>query len=295
MCYSIKQGGYIMKQLNTKPEIINQYLLLYFEIISIKLTYLSYKKNIQNVFGNNERIFNTLKKEMDEYLNAINVELEILKFMLKNEKKLYVSDIYNVLNKFNENYKERYFYMENLYGNLQTALEMEFEYKFYAPRYKPKYLIKEDISSYITYLKGFNIDRIKEFLINEQIYDEQSLDKVLENTKILDVDAKENIDMFGVCDKGVIIPKIKDSLSSLINIHELVHQALLNKKDILDEEIVFCEDLPKFYELLFKSFNIYINEECNESEIALELLENYNEEIFEEQINKLNKIKNSKR
>ena len=66
-------------------------------------------------------------------------------------------------------------------------------------------------------------------MIDEEIYDEHGLDETLQKTKILDVDAKENIEMFGVYDKGVIIPKSKDALSCLISIHELVYQALLNK------------------------------------------------------------------
>ena len=90
---------------------------------------------------------------------------------------------------------------------------------------------------------------------------------------------------------SVIIPKSKDALSCLISIHELVYQALLNKKDEVEDEITFGEDLPKFYELLFKARNTYITEECNESNVALELFEDYNEESFEEQINKLDRIR----
>ena len=284
-----------MEQFNTKPDIINQYLLLRFEIITVKLTYLNYKRKVENVFENNERILNTLKKETDEYLESLYNEIKILKFMYKNEKKLYTSNIYKVINEFSEKYKGRYFYLESLYANLQTALEMEWDSKFYVPRNKPKYLNEEDVEKYITYIKGFNFDIVKEFLIDEEIYDEHGLEETLQKTKILDVDDKENIEMFGVYDKGVIIPKAIDSLSCLISVHELVHQALLTKKDELEDEITFGKDLPKFYELLFKARNSYITEECNESNVALELFEDYNEESFEEQINKLSRLKNDRR
>lgn len=284
-----------MEQFNTKPDIINQYFLLKFEIITVKLTYSNYKRKVRNVFGNNEKILNTLEKEMDEYLEDLHNEVKILKFMYENEKKLYTSNIYKIINGFSEKYKERYFYLESLYGNLQTALDMEYEYRFYVPRNKPKYLIEDDIKKYITYLKVFNFDIVKEFLVDEEIYNEQDLEQVLRKVKILNVEAKENIDMFGIYDNVIIVPVVKDSISTLINVHELVHEALLNKKDELDDEIVLGEDLPKFYELLFKSRNTYINEECNENKTALELFEDYNEENFEEQISKLIRIKNRER
>ena len=285
----------MLEKFSTKPDIINQYLLLIFEIITVKLTYLNYKRKVENVFGNNERILNILKKETDEYLESLYNEIKVLKFMYKNEKKLYTSNIYKVRNDFDKKYEKRYFYLESLYANLQTALEMKWDSKFYVPRNKPKYLNEEDVEKYITYIKGFNFDIVKEFLIDEEIYDEQGLEETLQKTKILNVDAKENIEMFGIYDKGVIIPKAKDALSCLISVHELVHQALLTKKDELEDEITFGEDLPKFYELLFKARNTYITEECNESSVALELFEDYNEESFEEQINKLSRLKNSTR
>ena len=37
-----------MEQFNTKPDIINQYLLLKFENITVKLTYLNYKRKVEN-------------------------------------------------------------------------------------------------------------------------------------------------------------------------------------------------------------------------------------------------------
>ena len=151
----------MLEKFSTKPDIINQYLLLRFEIITVKLTYLNYKRKVENVFENNERILTTLKKETDEYLESLYNEIKVLKFMYKNEKKLYTSNIYKVRNDFDKKYEERYFYLESLYANLQAALEMEWDSKFYIPRNKPKYLNEEDVEKYINYVKGFNFDIVK--------------------------------------------------------------------------------------------------------------------------------------
>lgn len=281
-----------MKQVSAKSEIIRQYLLSYQEIAIIKFTLWNYNKKIDKVFSGNEEVKKILKNELENYINNVKIELKVLSFLLSNERKLYLTDIYNLLDIFDKNYEERFTYLQELIANLQTALDMEYIYKFYLPRNKPKYLNEQDYEGYITYAKGFNLKRIKEFLVAEEIYDENTLDEVLKNAKILDINVKENIDMFGIFDKGLIIPLVKDDLSSLIAIHELVHQALVsNKEKLNDDEISLGEELPIFYEDVFKKQNGYVNEPIREDGIILEMLEDYKEEGFEEQVNKLKKLK----
>lgn len=281
-----------MKQINAKPEIIRQYLLSYQEIAMVKFTHWNYNQKIDKVFDNNENMKKLLQTELGNYLQNVKIEMQVLKFVLKNEKKLYLTDIYSLLDIFDKNYEARFEYLQELINNLQTALDMEYSYRFYSPRKNIKYLDEKDYEDYINYVKGFNINRVKEFLVSEEIYEESDLEETLKKIKFLNVSPKDNLDFFGLFENGLVIPKVNDDFSCIVAIHELVHQALVNNKEELqDDEIVFGEELPRFYEGVFIKQNDYVNLEIKMNNNVLEMLNDYKEENFKEQINKLKKLK----
>lgn len=281
-----------MKQINAKPEIIRQYLLSYQEIAMVKFTHWNYNQKIDKVFDNNENMKKLLQTELGNYLQNVKIEMQVLKFVLKNEKKLYLTDIYSLLDIFDKNYEVRFEYLQELINNLQTALDMEYSYRFYSPRKNIKYLDEKDYEDYINYVKGFNINRVKEFLVSEEIYEKSDLEETLKKIKFLNVSPKDNLDFFGLFENGLVIPKVNDDFSCIVAIHELVHQALVNNKEELqDDEIVFGEELPRFYEGVFIKQNDYVNLEIKMNNNVLEMLNDYKEENFKEQINKLKKLK----
>ena len=79
-------------------------------------------------------------------------------------------------------------------------------------------------------------------------------------------------------------------LSMCINIHEIVNYVLLRMKGI-DDEIIRSEDLASFYELLFQKSNSFSREKLRTTKRAIKLLNDYNDEPFEDQIRKISKIK----
>ena len=136
-----------------------------------------------------------------------------------------------------------------------------------------------------------NIDNIKDFIIINGIYEEHELDNILKNIKVLNIDCKDNIDFFGIYENSrIIVPKIKDEQSTLINIHELIHNKLLSKENEIEKEIVFGEDLPILYELLFQSENKFTNINIHKTDNAYKLYNDFNEEPFDIQIQKLKKL-----
>ncbi len=285
-----------MSSYNTKPEIIDLYLGTLFDMISLKWCFWNYRRKIENTFKDSEGIITTLQNEVDKYLQNCKVELRVLKFMLKNEKKLYLNDIYDVLEMFDKNYEERYMFMQELIDNLQVALDLEFIYRFYMPKNKPKVLSEDDYGRYISYVKGFSINRVKNFLIDEGVYDEDTFDDALKHTKFLKVDAKDNLEMFGLFDKGLLIANVNDELSTLVAIHVFIHQALLNKrKDIADDDVSLGEEMSKFYEGLFKQESYFVDVELCFSDSVLEMLKDYKDEKFDDQIKKLKNIKAGKK
>lgn len=279
-----------MKKVNTYFEIIKAYYYSYKEICESLIAMKIYCFKIKRIF-NDKKMAEKLKKELDIYLLNVYKELEVLKFLFKNEKHLYVNDIYRVIDKIDENYEKRFKFFENMFRNLQVALDMQLDYKFYIPQKYYKDLCDEDIKKYINEAKGFSINSVCDFLDYEKVMNPTRFNEIYKNAKIIDCEASQNLDLFGFyTNDKMILPKINDELSTLITIHEMVHYVLKNKKN-LDPKISYGEDLPKFYELLYKKNNDFIKININFTQEALMLLEVYNNESFEEQIIKLKKIK----
>jgi len=131
-------------------------------------------------------------------------------------------------------------------------------------------------------------DMIKIFFEKQQVLSCNIVDDIVRNAKILPYDG--DAELFGVYENGrVVLPKITDDLTVLIAIHELVHMALLRKENI-NELIKYGEDLPIFYELLFQHDNGFIDSKVHTTPSALILLNDYHNEVFDEQIKKLERV-----
>ena len=226
-----------------------------------------------------------LNTEIKRYLDNVIVEKKILRYIKKEFDYIHLNDMERFLDIIDENYEYRYKRLENILSCFD-------ENPYYANGIAFREINKNDkYNEYLNFIHGFNKENVKEFIIGESIMDENTYDKVIRNATILNVDPKENKDMFGVFENNrVVIPSIKDDLSSLIHIHELIRVALLLKKDgNIDENIIHGEDLPIFYELLFKVKNGHIKCDIHNTNNAKRLLKDYYNEPFEEQIKRLKK------
>ena len=277
-------------QQSTYKDILEQYKYLLEENYDVVKMYLINYLKSKIIFNDGKEMRKTLKNEVNKYLQSSKNELKIYNFLLRNERKLYCEDIYGVLNQLLDSYESRYKYIEELFDNFETALNMNLDYKFYLPKNKPEYIEEEMIDKYKQYAKGYNLERIYEFLEETEVCQDDFIDN--KDIKILNIDSDDNKDLFGICSNGkLIIPKVKDELSTLITIHEFIHYVLLKRaKDINDDNIVLKEDLPIFYEMLFQKTNSFSKIKIHTTEIALKLLETYEEEPLEIQIEKVKKL-----
>lgn len=277
---------------NTYRDILEEYRYFIEDMITIFITYhtLNYKSKI--VFKDNDDLRCKFRNEINEYVRSYLNEIKICNYLLRNERKLHAEDIYRILDDFTSEYESKCNYLEDIFTSLETALGMNLEYRFHIPKCKPNYLSKEDIEKYKRIAMGYSIERIILFLEEEMVFSIDETDEQRQSLKELDIDILKNIDMFGVFDNGrILIPKVNDELSTLITIHELVHKSLiLNKESIGDDSIVYGEDIPIFYELLFQNRNAFTRKKIHTTDIALKLLRTYKEEPFKEQIEKAKKL-----
>lgn len=287
-----------MANFSTRSDIIKEYFNIFSSYIDVILPYFIYKYKSKKIFPNDQQIINILNIEFINYVKSLGIELELLKFISKNERNLWYEDIIRYCYNSSENRKNIINYMKELFENLDIALDLERAYKFRVPDIEPKYLHEDDIEKNIAYIKGISFDSVREFIIDECVYDDKHFNDCFSRAKVLDINAKENMDLFGVFEGNnsikVVLPKIRDEISTFINIHELVHYAILERKSkICNNDIVYGEDIPIFYELLYKSNKEKSFEyiDIHTTDIALMLLKDYNEEPFEVQIEKVKLMK----
>lgn len=260
-----------------------EYIMLYF-------------KNLISI--NDKQMSSILKKELQDYLQNLKNEIKICNYVLKHLTKINTNDMFYTLELLDEKYEIKYQYINDIFESFSTALSLESKDRFHLPRKRYNDLTEIEVNLYKEYLKGFNIENLKDFMIGEEkIYTTELFEETQKSSKIYDVDVQEFIDIFSILikenDKGILItmpilPKVKDEKSFLINIHELTHNALLVRDDIdKNDDLVYKEDLAIFYELLYKSRNSFAKTNLHTSEISQRLLAEYKNEPFLEQIEKV--------
>lgn len=295
-----------------KLDLLKVYRNIFREYLVKSIQMFHYSIRIKNKFGKNLEMQKILQEEIASSIAGLGVELEVLNFIFRNNKSINLENINNYFDAIDKNFEKEFHYFEQFFDNLQVAYDTELAYKFYKPKGGFAFHKKEDTEKFISYLKGFSLDQIKVMLYFEGVYNieesENSLvvleriNNMLKNIDIkeLDVAIESNLDLFGIFEKNgdtkLLIPKVKSEEGTYIATHELVRLALLEKRDIIkDDSITFGEDLPIFYEYLFK--NNYLKDFAENgpfhglTEISKVLLETYNDESFDEQIEKVKRIK----
>ena len=232
------------------------------------------RKKLYNVFHN--------------YLNSYQTYKKVLNFMILNKNKITYDNASYILDLLDEQYEELLTSLFYILQDYNIASNMHMDYKF-NPN---KDLSLDNYNKYINYIKGFNIDNISNFLIDNDVYTPELFDSVYNDFKVIDCSYDDYYVYSGVNSEGnVMVPKVKDELSTLINIHELVHKRLLLcEKEIDNNLITNSEILPIFYEKLFKMNNKFCKLDIHNLEIVNMLINDYQNETFGEQIWKLKKI-----
>ena len=279
-----------MKQINKKPEILRFYMYSIQEVMRVELKCMFYKHMIYcNIYESTD-LLDTIDEEINHYMQNICYEMRALLFMLRNENKLVESDIDLTLDTMDENFEERFEYLEELSNSLDMALTMRSEKNFMLPNKSLPFMDEKDYNAMLSKIKGYNEDELECFLVEEKIIEPYEYDEIRKRCKILKGNLKKYMSLFGTYDNAIVVPEIKDELSMCINIHEIVNYVLLRMNGI-DNEIIESEDLATFYELLYQKINLFSKEKLRSTKRALKLLNDYNDEPFEEQIRKVSRIK----
>ena len=279
-----------MKQINKLPEILRFYAYSIQEVMRVEFEYMFYKHMIYcNIYETNE-IFEILDEEINNYIQNVCYEMRALLFMLINERKLVASDIDIMLDTYDENFNDRFEYLEELANIMDMTITMKSEKCFTTPSTCLPILDEKYYARMLSQIKGYNEDELECFLVEEKIIEPDEYDFIRDKCMIIKGNLKKHMSLFGTYDNAIVVPEIKDELSMCINIHEIVNYVLLRMKGI-DEEIIKSEDLATFYELLFQKINSFSREKLRTTKRAIKLLNDYNDEPFKVQVRKISKIK----
>lgn len=105
----------------------------------------------------------------------------------------------------------------------------------------------------------YNEKSFENFML-KNILNETELNYINKKTKKIDVDELKNLDLFGcfliikddkIVDFKVLVPKIKNLKSMLINIHEYTHATLIYRHIYDNQELDESETLPKNNEKIY--------------------------------------------
>ncbi len=277
-------------EVNYKKYIKDEYRSLLEEAFSILSDCYKVNSMRKKIFPQNERIKKEFLNELHLYLKCVMYQRKVCKFIYKNEKELNGTCIDRGIDLLEEYGEANFRHMDYMISMLKTACEMEADYKFYMPRKKFEYIDENVYQKFIRLLCGYDIQNVKDFLVNCDVMNLEEYDKIYGSAKVLPISCVDTT-FIGDFEGGFSIPKVVDDKTALVCLHVLVHQSLkFNKQYIDNDKIVYGEELPIFYEMLYKAYNGFIKCNTNQNEISKQLLDNYESEPFMEQVRKLEKL-----
>ena len=271
-------------------DVISYYITILEEEYSMRFRALKADLKRMKTFPDDDKIKKSFYNELKQYFEALKIEKSVCKYLMLNNHKLMFNDVFRTIDKLDEEGEKKLFYISDLIDLLSTACDLDLNCKFYIPRNKPIYIL--DVNEYINVAKGFTLDGVKDFLINERVYTDLTFNATkgkIKNLNVIGGDAKYYA---GVYKKGIVLPTVKDDVTALIAVHELVHNALIiNRNAIRDNSISNGEVLPILYEYLYADYNRYVSTYIHENEEAAILHHAYNGEPLFVQVEKLKELR----
>ena len=275
-------------------ELMDYYFSILKEELYVRLKSLSANYKRIKTYPDNEVMKNNYYMELKKYYDTLKIEKKVCRFLIKNDKYLTNANIDRTMHYLSKNAEKDFLYIDDFIDMLDTACDLNLDYKFYVPKNKPRFV--SDINEYLNISKGFTIDSVGDFLINEEVYTKNDFKSALSKVKHLSIVKDDIHAVSGVFDKGILFPEVVDVETTLIAIYELVSNALINNRDnINDIEITYGESLPLFYEYLYCGYNKFASCDLKFDHNAYYLFDNYDYEPMSEQIKKLKYILKKKR
>ena len=236
------------------------------------------------------KILEPVKKYFKSSLN----EFKIYNYILFNSWRYDEDNLFSVMDMLFQIQEAKDEYIEGVFDRLSFSLDMEDMEKFFISGKEPEFVNKEKIKEFKLAMLGYSRYNIYDFLIEEKVLTAEDvwvLDDLIHEFKLDD----ENFDkscvklsnrISGLKIKEIWVPKTLNDFAMLINVHELVRASVVGVSDKLSGYNVLNNDIPIFYEGVFKLKSDLIEKDIKHTSLSKKMLDEYKEEPFLEQIEK---------
>lgn len=236
------------------------------------------------------KILEPVKKYFKSSFN----EFKLYNYILLNSWRYDEDDLFSAMDMLFQLQYAKDEYIERVFDRLSYSLDMNNKEAFYISGKEPKFVDKERIKEFKLAMLGYSRHNVYDFLIDEKMLTVDEvwfLDDLIHEFKLDD----ESICKSGVTVSGnhcgqrikeIWVPKTLDDYAMLLNVHELVHASVVNASDKLVGYDVMNDDIPRFYEGVFKLKDNLIEKDIEHTPLSKRLLDEYKDEPFLEQIEK---------
>ena len=277
--------------INNKYRLLVDYKEAVVEGYNALKSYNYFKKTLDVIFPNNDKIKSDLESLFMIYFMNLEYERKVVLFQLINEGKLDYSNCAIAINILRQYSDDNSNWLNDSLVNLKAACGMELDYKFYLSRRRFLSINDETFQWMINLSKGFDIECVKDFLIDNGVYTYNWFNYLMNKGFINIIDINKQFDFIGINNGCVNIPEVNSAATALISISELVKYSLLLHKNVINNDnIVYGNELPIFYEMLYKERNKFINLKISSNSYSKKLIKSFNKEMFKDQIKKLENI-----
>lgn len=274
-------------------ELMQEYELFFEENMETLLGFLSLYIKSGFKFDDAEfliKILNPVKKYFKSSLN----ELKVYNYILFNSWRYDEDDLFSAMDMLFQIQHDKDVYIEGIFDRLSYSIDMDDKEKFYISGKEPEYVDKDMINEFKLAMLGYSRHNVYDFLIDEEMLTVENVwyfNDLIHEFKLNNENSyKSGVRLvnkiYGQEIKEISVPKTLDDYSMLINVHELAHVGVFNVSNKLAGYDILNNDIPKFYEGVFKMKDDLIKRDIKHTLLSKKLLDEYKDEPFLEQIEK---------
>jgi len=263
------------------------------ENFKVLLNFLPLYIRADMIFDDEEFIFKFSEPVKKYFKSSLN-ELKLYNYILFNSHKYDKEKLTLSMDLLCQLQCDMDIYIEEIFDKLSFSLDMNDKDRFYLPKHEPCFIDDEVINELKLAMLGYSRQAIFDFLIEEKmlsaddvwylndLINEFELDNKNYDKSYVRVSSK----IYEPKIKEILVPKTVNDFSMLINVHELTHAGVVSVSDNLIGYDVLNNDIPRFYEGVFKMKDDLIKKDIEHTILSKKLLDEYKDEPFLEQIEK---------
>lgn len=274
-------------------ELVDDYSLFLEENIKVLWNFLPLYIGSGLTFEDSDFLFR-ISEPLKKYLKSSLNEFKLYNYILFYSRKYDEENVILSMDMLHQLQYDIDSYMEDVFDNLSFSLALNDKERFYLPKNEPCYIDDDVLNELKLAMLGYSRQRIFDFLIDEKMLtadDVWYLNDLINEFELDDGNFDKSCvrlssKLYSPKIKEIWVPKTLNDFAMLINVHEFAHAGVVGVSDKLVGYDVLNNDIPRFYEGVFKLKDDLIKRDIEHTKLSKKLLDEYKDEPFLEQIEK---------